>query len=136
MSDNNNMERYKFGIVGAELLLSHTEINITVTEQKISRNIQLATGKNVRDLIAIKRLWAFNYGKLPGEKVHTADAGLGYNDLVLLFENTNQLSLQVPDHLGNYDPVDVLISQSLTGKLTRRSPWVLWEGVRFSLQEV
>ena len=136
MSENNNMERYKLGIVGGELLMSHTEVNIMVTERKISRDLVLANGSNVRDLIAIKRLWAWSFNKLPGEKQHTADAGLGYNDLILLFNSTDQLSLLVPDHLSNYEQVSVLISQALTGQLTRRSPWVLWERVTFSLMEV
>ncbi len=136
MTDQNEMARYRLGIVGSELLMSHTEVNINVTEQKNARDIVLATGKNVRDLIAIKRLWSFNYSKLPGEKVHTADQGLGYNDLILLFQNDNQLSLLVPDHLGNSEQVSVLISQALTGRLARRSPWVLWENIVFSLIEV
>lgn len=136
MSDNNQMGRYRLGIVGNELLMSHTEVSITVTEQKFAKDIQLANGKNVRDLIAVKRIWAWTYTKLPGEKNHTADQGLGYNDLILLFENTNQLSLLVPDHLGNNEQVDVLIGQILTGVLKRRSPWVLWETVNFSLVEV
>ena len=136
MSENNNMERYKLGIVGGEQLMSHTEMSLNVTQQKVARDLQLADGSNVREVIAIKRLWSWSYNKLPGEIVHTADDGLGYNDLILLFEGSDQLSLLVPDQLANYEQVPVLISQALSGQLTRRSPWVLWESVNFSLLEV
>lgn len=100
-------EEYYLGELGSEYMLSSVERDVQEVPERIMRQQRLASGKLVRDVVAVKRTYKFSYKDLPGLDANVADSGLGRNSIRDLFDDGGSLSLLVPQEVGGFESVTV-----------------------------
>ncbi len=127
-------EEYYLGELGSESMLSSVDRNVDENPERIKKDVRLASGKMVRDVIAVKRTFKFGYKKLPGKTSDVADDGMGRNDLRDLYDDGGELNLRVPLDVGGYDDVTVLFD-GYSEKRASATPYYQWD-LQFTLTEV
>lgn len=126
-------EEYYLGELGSELKLSSVDRLVSEAPLKIKKEVRLATGKMVRDVIATKRILKFSYKLLPGKDSDVADEGVGRNSIREMYDDGGTYNLRVPLDVGGYDDVTVFFDKYDEGR-TKAVPYYLWQ-VNFTLVE-
>ncbi len=126
-------EEYYLGELGSEAMLSSVEREVQEVPERIVRQKRLASGKLVRDVVAVKRSFSFSYENLPGLDVNVADSGIGRNSLRDLFDEGGSYSLLVPQEVGGFESVTVYFD-GYKEKRKKVTPYYQWD-VNFTLVE-
>ena len=127
-------EEYYLGELGSESMLSSVDRDVNEQPERLKKETRLASGKLVRDIIAVKRTVKFSYEKLPGKTSDVADGGMGRNDIRDLYDEGGELSLRIPKDVGGFDDVTVFFG-SYSEDRASATPYYQWD-LQFTLVEV
>lgn len=127
-------EEYYLGELGSESMLSSVDRNVNENPERLKKETRLASGKLVRDIIAVKRTFKFSFEKLPGKTSDVADGGMGRNDIRDFYDEGGELNLRVPLDVGGYEDVTVLFGGYSEDRASA-TPYYQWD-LQFSLDEV
>ena len=126
-------EEYYLGELGSELMLSSVERKVAENPLHIKKETRLASGKLVRDVVAIKRIFPFSYEWLPGQDTDVADGGVGRDSIRDMYDAGGSYNLRVPLEKGGFDDVVVYFDKYKEVRV-RTAPHYLWD-LSFSLVE-
>ena len=118
-------EEYYLGELGSELKLSSVDRTVVEVPLPIKKEVRLASGKMVRDVVTTKRVFNFSYKLLPGKDADVADSGAGKNSIRELYNDGGTYNLRVPLDVGGYDDVTVYFGDWKEERV-RTIPHYLW----------
>ena len=127
-------EEYYLGELGSESMLSSVDRDVNEQPERLKKETRLASGKLVRDIIAVKRTVKFSYEKLSGKTSDVVDGGLGRNDIRDLYDEGGELNLRIPLDVGGFEDVTVLFD-SYSEDRASATPYYQWD-LQFTLVEV
>lgn len=126
-------EEYYLGELGSESMLSSVDRTVKEVPLPIEKSTRLASGKMVKDVVAIKRVFNFSYKLLPGKDADVADSGVGRNSIREMYDDSGTYNLRVPLDVGGYDDVTVYF-EKYSEERARAAPHYLWN-LSFSVVE-
>ena len=126
-------DEYYLGELGSESKLSSIELDVSESPLEISKKTRLATGKLVKDIIAVKRVFNFSYEWLAGQDSDVVDSGLGRDSIREMYDDDGAFNLRAPLEGGGFDDVTVHFNK-YKEKRIRTTPYYLWN-LSFSLVE-
>lgn len=113
--------------------LSAVERQMDTSSERLARETRLASGRLVRDVIAIKRTWAIEFDWLPGDDDDVIDGGLGRDSIRQMYEDGGTYTFSVPRESDTEDEVTVLFGEYEEERI-RTTPNYFWH-VSFELVE-
>jgi len=113
--------------------LSAVERQMETSSERIARETRLASGRLVRDVIAIKRTWSIEYDWLPGDDDDVIDDGLGRDSIRGMYEDGGTYTFSVPRESDTEDEVTVMFGEYEEERI-RTNPNYFWR-VSFELVE-
>lgn len=126
-------DEYYLGELGSESMLSSVERKVSEAPLEISKKTRLATGKLVKDIIAVKRVFNFSYEWLPGQDSDVADSGMGRDSIRELYDDGESLNLRAALEEGGFDDIAVHFDGYKEERI-RTAPYYIWN-LSFSLVE-
>lgn len=91
---------YQLGTLGSESLLSGNDGNVSQGVHNLAKDVWLLSGILVRNKIAQRFQWQWNYTRIAGKKRDVFDGGMGRNDLLALYQADVEMSYLVPNDQG------------------------------------
>lgn len=122
------MSRIWLGLPGNEQLLSPMGRRLTVQDVEISKKQRTASGKLVRDVVAVKKVFTLDYSFVSNEIL---------NQLRTLYQLgiSNNLMLRIEQENGSIEEYEVAISPFSRSRYLLGGQW-FWEGITITLEEV
>lgn len=126
-------DEYYLGELGSESMLSSVDRKVSESPLEIKKEVRLASGKLVRDVVAIKRVFKFSYGWIPGQDSDVADSGIGRDLIREMYNDGGSYNLRVALEEGGFDDLTVYFD-GYKEERVRTTPYYLWD-LSFNLVE-